>query len=915
MVGFHDTPTRATPRNRRRPKAASTAAAASYGATPAAMVPMSRGSSRNTPRILGRYTPAQRTPHSLVSSQSDVEIEDDDAFHPPHTRQNHAIQTLGRSPRHPTVAYFADNDSAREYNSAAIIRGFIDNRHPGSQDIALLTMLRSWHTMTVDCRERSQRLRDKWTASIKHHRANLVKEAFFKWKQEAIKRAALPVSDYQRVQMRLAAMARRSFLLRMVTVRVAQRVETMRQLEDFQQSSRFHLVSNCLTIWKDQWQQRRQARFMILERQFKQEAKKRLIVQSFRRWLMLAHAENFARYYELKNQCALVAHFLRICRERWVSRQHASRPRRGTVDDGDRLKRLIPRGESEVSADPQMHNIFVRWRAAAKAFKMTQWQAELFCFENSWGTTLEKLQDAYERRRDMKDEADRHYKLTLVGVSIFRWRKQLHERRDQLLQSRAVQDIARRRDQKHRRVLLLAWREVADKMRCADAVANSATPVRQRMRFPDSIRSPDADGGYGSAIRRVSDHTHGSRVSPLRPLNRGSPAGRLTYAHGEIQANRAYDDGRCDRAISVQSDDSRFAGSDEKLKLIRRAREAEAIADQYKRERTDPHKVKLDLIVLDVDLERRLTWWIEYQNRNIFRDVLNRLHVPITGPQAGRHRGGIRRHTYYNDNILMLDDENERIQERHFNKTHRDQTIEATFRTYQRAARCVLAGLQAAARARANAVAIADKHYRNHSTPANQRLCAHAIDIWRSSLANRRDMVAEAERHYLRNAFVGFYCAATELQFANFQSNEIAVSFDRQRTLRCVVRTLINLCFKSMSGRDSHRIAEHPYNDGDGNGNGESDLDQGLTVDVTADGQDDVTDVSKLVHLREMLYAWRTTVSGFQEAKISIITRILPRLKSEIVENDQDLGTFSWELMHKTFLVAQSFNRWRQLAS
>ncbi|KAJ1724218.1 hypothetical protein LPJ53_001493 [Coemansia erecta] len=917
MAGFHDTPARATPRNRRRPKAASAAVATSYASTPAAaaaaaMIPMSRGTSRNTPRILGRYTTMQRIPHSLVSSQSDVEIEDDDAFNPPLVRQKHTIHTLGRSPRHPDVAYLEDDDDDREYNSAAIIRAFIENKHPGSQDIALLTMLRCWHAMTVDCRERFQRLRDRWVASTKVHRTNLIKEVFFKWKQEAIRNAAFPCSDYQRAQLRLATMNRRNLLLRMVATRLAQRVETMRQLEVFQQSNRFHLISSSLIVWKDQWQQRRQVTLMRLERQFKRESKKRLLVQSLRCWLVLARAEDFARYYEERNQNALVAGCIRTWQEQCVSRQYTNRSRRGTVDDARRFKKLIPRGESEVSADPQVHNIFVRWRAAAKEFKFAQVRAELFMLENSWRVTLVKLQDAYEFRCDMEYEADSHYKATLVGISLSRWCTQLHERRDRLLQSRAVQDIARRRDQKRRRVLLLAWREAVDKIRRAELGADDATPARQRIGFSDFTKSPEAGGSYGSTVRHISDHARGSHSSPLHHLNRGSPTGHLEYAHGEIQADRA-DDGRCDRAISVQSDSSRLASSDEKLELIRRAREAEAIVDQYKREWTDPQRVKLDLIDLDVDLERRLVLWTEYQNKHIYWHVLDRLQRAIAGTQVDRHRGGLRRHKGGSDNSLILEDEDERAGERLFAKNHPDKIIEAKFRPRHRTMRGVLDELQTTARARANAVAIADKHYYNRESPANQRLCKQVIAIWRSSFRNRLHMIKAAEDHYLGNVIRGFYFAATELQFTNLQHKDAAVSFDRQHTLLSVVRALFRHNLESMPGHNG-RIDEHSYGGG-GGGGGESDLDQGLIVDVTADGQDNVTDVSKLVHLREMLCAWRKTASDFQEAKISTIARLLPSMRPEMVEDDQDLGSFGWELMHKTFLIGQSFNYWRQLAN
>ncbi|KAJ2383548.1 hypothetical protein GGI05_005280, partial [Coemansia sp. RSA 2603] len=405
MFGSHDTPARVTPRNRRQPRAEKYAVATSYASTPAAaiMPPVTRSASRNTPRILGRYTTTQQIPHSFTSSQSDLEIEGDDAFHSPPVRQKRTILTLGRSPMHPAVASMDDDDDAREYNSAAIIRGFIDNKHPGSQDIALLTILRCWHVMAVDCRKRCERLRVAWVTSIKVHRTNLLKEVFFKWKREATGRFALPSSDYQRVQLRLATLSRRNLLLRMVTSRLVQHRETMRRLEIFQQSTRFNLASSCLTIWKDQWQQRRQATHLRLERQFKRESKVRLLAQTLRRWLTFVHAEEFARYFESKNQIALVTHCLHIWHEQCVSREHGGRSRRGTVDDGNRSKKSILRSESEVSADPQVHNIFVRWRAAARELKIAQYRAEVLSYHKSWGVTLEKLQDAYYRRLDMED--------------------------------------------------------------------------------------------------------------------------------------------------------------------------------------------------------------------------------------------------------------------------------------------------------------------------------------------------------------------------------------------------------------------------------------------------------------------------------------------------------------------------------
>ncbi|KAJ2373389.1 hypothetical protein IW150_003650, partial [Coemansia sp. RSA 2607] len=516
------------------------------------------------------------------------------------------------------------------------------------------------------------------------------------------------------------------------------------------------------------------------------------------------------------------------------------------------------------------------------------------------------LQDAYYRRLDMEDVADIHYKTKIVGQIISRLCTLQHERRDQLLQLRAAQDIARIRDQKRRRVLLRAWREVAEKGHSADIEASDIISNRQTTGFRAPIRSPEAGRGYNSKIRHISGHAYGPHASPLRYSEQESPAGRRTHAHRNIQADLAIGD-RCDRAISVQSDNSILGGSEEKLELIRRAREAETMVDRYKREWIDPHKVKLELIDLDVDLERRLTLWTEYQAKLVFRNVLSRLQRAIAGPQSGKHSVALRGHRRNINNNQILEDEDEDTQELLFAKNYPDVIIDAKFRARRSVMKSVLFGFQAAVRARANVNALADEFYYNRRSPANQRLCKRVVNIWYHSLCDRRDMVKAAEAHYLKSIFCKFQYLMTEKQLAYLQLNDVAVSFDRQCTLLSVLRVFLGLSFESTRDH-SDRIYERHYG-------GESDLDQGLIVDVTVDGQDDVTDVSKLVHLREILCVWRKTVSDFQEAKYKTMTCILPRMRPDMAKDDQGLGKFSWELMHKTFLVSQSFNRWRQLVN
>ncbi|KAJ2226056.1 hypothetical protein H4R99_005057 [Coemansia sp. RSA 1722] len=797
------------------------------------------GSNRHTPRILGRYTPASAVaaarstlPVSPASSKSDAETDTDGESISEYPRNTHIHRQSARKPKHFVHRIERTGShgiSAEELeSSSAAFRGYLGNSHEGSQDIALLLMLRNWHTMAQEARARRNQLHRHWGNATAFYKRSLINDVFTKWRLAANNAAEDEVSTYQKVQIALADMTRKNLLFRQVISRLVHLRDVANQINDYREDSSSD--SN-----RYAYQMPGRARQNSVRRRQKQQQSQQAI-----RSTMSIITQNGVR-------------------------QNSS------------LGRAM------------LKRIFSEWREAAAVNKSAELRADIFYRETSVMTVFGVFQTRWNIDCEMKDKADDHLRKCILRSCITRWNKTLHIRREQLLRYRAVQDIARRRDHKHRRMILLGWREVAEKIRHSEANASEFTAAKKKALLSMCINQYDAVSGPGEDMRAPE---------------------YVEHDYSECLKT-------CDRAISAQSSlagpSVRNSASVEKLELLRRVREAEAQVDRYRSQWVDPSRAMLDLIKLDADLEKRLAIWEEFIRMKTYSFVLQRLRNTATASASQRQR-----HVFVGNaesNIHDLDDLDAR--ERLFEKNNKHLVIEANFMRHHSPLKDTLTRWKGAM------CLLADKHKQavgfcyNMRLVSNRNLCSNVLSLLRDKLRNRRNLAMTAVRTHQKNVkkqFLFTFYKACVLQ----QMMDRAVRYNRKRILWNAYSKLVEVRFI----RDMSRPRPAPE-DTNGRvllkdtlqGEIEHDEDQALIdetePDLVSEATSDIDYTTDLDVLHECFSAWREVIDGFRNVQKDVFQRLNPIYRSRIENNMPDVRDFEWELAYQSQLIGQSFQIWR----
>ncbi|KAJ1825640.1 hypothetical protein LPJ56_002578 [Coemansia sp. RSA 2599] len=833
------------------------------------------GSSRRTPRILGRYTPAparSALPVSPASSRSDADTDADSADEYPHDMRKH--KQSARKPRHLVHRIERTGShgiSAEELESSSTaFRGYLSNSHEGSQDIALLLMLRNWHTMAQEARARRNQLQRHWGNATAFYKQSLMMCVFSKWRSAANRAADDEASTYRIVQIALADMTRKNSLLRQVVGRLVRFRDMSNQINNYHEDSSY--------------------------------------VSSRYAHGMLGHVQQS----DMRQQQQ---------QKKKKKRQQSQEAVRSTMSiitqNGARQNSGLGRA--------MLKRMFSQWREAAAVNKSAEIRADNYYRGTSIITVFGGLQTLWNSECEKKDVADDHLRKTLLRNCLFRWNKKLHVRREQLLQSRAVQDIARRRDHKRRRVLLLAWREVAERIRRSEANAGEFAAAKKKALLSMCINQWSAASGPYEE-RRVAE-----------------AAGDYSPDHVADRVDT------CDRAISVQSNLMSPLASDsaslsaERLALVRRVREAEARASQYKRRLVDPDRAKHDLIELDVDLEMRLTMWQEYVEKRTYSFVLQRLRHATLNPASRRQKRELA------SNVTPDMDDLD-MRERVFEKTNKHLIIEANFMRHRLPLRDTLDRWRRAIGLLADKREHADEFCYDLGSTSNRKLSGSVFSRWREALRDRRNIYTAAVGIHRANVRRQFLNACLDLQVLHAEMMDRATAHNHRkmfaRTYEKLVEVQYRRCMSRPLGvtRDSAECVQSGDTSQDeielegeeeeeevvsGYSTEEDEEQYQVFVDEMYSEDAGLADETEPEHvsettadsaqmrdlecMHECFSAWRELINKFQNIQYLVIEKLPVTYRDRVLGRNMALGEFEWELVYRSQLIGRSFQTWRKV--
>ncbi|KAJ2721410.1 hypothetical protein GGI07_003975 [Coemansia sp. Benny D115] len=577
-----------------------------------------------TPRILGRHAAAR--PHfqiqqQLQSSASDLDIgSDDDAerqpqqhYRTPATAAGNPHRMLGATPgQHRSKRRVQNYYSQQTPEPASVVRDFANSRHQGTQDIALVLVLRAWRTMADDARRHREELCAMWAAAFEFRKRALVKQAFHVW-HGAAKSAMMPTgAEYERIMYSLAGFQRHRTLLRGTTDTLVHFKDVHARLKHWEDSQDYRTLDGCWRKWRGLFLEKRRA----ANRQAVLEAdafhRKKTLASAFGLWRNRLNQEAFALEVMERDQERLLLGCIEIwrnhTRERLRNRKQAvvkhspfrASPRRWQ-DTASTIRRQMPRAvveaDTQIDSSP-LHQMFRQWHAIAVDHAGQEELADSIYSQYCKERFLYSIHHLKSSVDTQMQRADAFYRFYMEFGALRKLRSVLRDRRETVLQSRAVNDVTKRHDQKHRRVLVHAWREAAEQHYLADMRAEEFIAARDKALVRRCFQKL-----VSSVAPEAPTTWHASAVGALNSLR---------YAESPVHERSV----ACDKAISVQSEGSLAspsgkgdAGLEGRAELMRRVQAAESEIGHYRQSWVDPRQAEHDRIVQDVALEDRLEHW------------------------------------------------------------------------------------------------------------------------------------------------------------------------------------------------------------------------------------------------------------------------------------------------------------------
>ncbi|KAJ2082608.1 hypothetical protein H4R24_001438 [Coemansia sp. RSA 988] len=362
------------------------------------------------------------------------------------------------------------------------LRGFIDSRYRGKTEIALLMMVREWRAIAVASSNRREELVTMWREAFVFRRETLVRMALNTWRVQLHKKMQTEDYRYRHTQMKLAEMHDRQRVLRKVFDRLTRHRYLQLQLEFWQKEQGETLAQRSFKILREAAAERRLDRQLLaLGEQMAERRQRRTLQQCVAAWREMA-VERVAQARHVREQADDEAEVTkRVLRDLLLGWRETANEVAEMEDAAD-----------EQYARTLATTVLEKLNTTAARQARNQEAAERYSNYMTMLRTYNALREQFEARRQEREEAllqeneqtqalekaDRFHRTKCLQKVWTVWRHATLARQNEKQQSRVLREWTRRRVQRKRRMLLMAWHATAVKERANELRAEEFQKYR-----------------------------------------------------------------------------------------------------------------------------------------------------------------------------------------------------------------------------------------------------------------------------------------------------------------------------------------------------------------------------------------------------------------------------------------------------
>ncbi|KAJ2015706.1 hypothetical protein GGI14_004102, partial [Coemansia sp. S680] len=861
-----------------------------------------------TPRILGRFNRGKRPPRppSSISDTNDADGEHEQdhisnrygTYSRNESRnESRNLQRIPRTLRQPSLdsefELLPESNDESHHEAAPVLHGFFASKSAATQKIILASIFHSWLQMAEATRARRDELLRKWTEAMSFRNRQVLRHTLGIWRKATEQSALESGGSYEKVQLKLATMHCRNLYLRRAFARLMDSWDLQQRLHSWEAGAPQRLVTGCWIEWRTRLAQKKHAAITlasdVVQKSTRANTLKR-VLQCWRHQAMLKSKEQMFVQWRTARLIRESVHVWRLQNvEKSYTQQKSSPVKHSLVRWRDAAGTQRRERDCEMRNQSILRQQLLAWHAVSQQMKGMESQADTLRQRSLLYAPLDRLFDGLQARQTADAQATRFHQYQTMARAFEIWRHHCRTRRDSQLQSRAIRDLARRRDQKHRRLILSAWREVAGRVIRAESYADELVSRRRRAMLVNCFRQWYASCSFDGIGQRTMTITRPVIMPPpppplrsQKPIQSQLPTPvSAPVTNAQTMTSMIEELPRRERAISIQTEivPSR-AESDERQELLRRVRVAEEEAKRYKSLYVDPKQVKMDIVAHEERLEELLDQWNRSHKRRLLQSVFRQMH------------------TRYSDG-------------RHCQEQEQRLLAAATRKYGDNRLRQALRQWRDVAQSQARDAMAADRHYYQLSRLVNEEMCYNVLFEWRDQLKEKRQLVMSADKrrqvHVARK-----FLSTLRSRFARLREMELeAKSMHRVLVLS---RTWGQLNTRFTMTRTSRVLTSMHL----------SDHDALLTIANVGPAQAKASSVPEpsmldntamldAQELENYFSAWRMLVEDVRDTQGAVMGRLPPLLQQRAVGSLSSSEGFDWGLLHKGHLLTSVIKKWHRL--
>ncbi|KAJ2755037.1 hypothetical protein GGI19_001966 [Coemansia pectinata] len=855
-----------------------------------------------TPRILGRFNRSKRPPRppSSISDTNDADGEHEQG----HVSQRHDIysrnesrhlQRISRTVRQPSLdsefELLPESNDESLHEAAPVLHGFFASKSAATQRIVLASIFHSWLQMAEATRARRDELLRKWTEAMSFRNRQVVRHSLGIWRK-ATERAALESGgSYEKVQLKLATMHCRNLYLRRAFSRLMDSWDLQQRLYSWEAGAPQRLVTGCWIAWRARLAEKKHTAITLASDVVQKSTRANTLKRVLHCWQHQAMLKSKEQMFVQWRKGRVLRESVHVWRlqnvEKSYTQQKASPVKHSLVRWRDAAGTQRRERDCEMRNQSVLRQQLLAWHAVSQQMRGMESQADTLRQRALLYAPLDRLFDGLQARQTADAQATRFHRYQTMARAFEVWRHHCRARRDSQLQSRAIRDLARRRDQKQRRLIISAWREVAGRVIRAESYADELVSRRCRAMLVNCFRQWYASCSFDGIGQRAATITR-PVIAPPPPLRSQKPIQSqlptpvsAPVTNAQTMTSMIEEPPKRERAISIQTETAPSrAESDDRQELLRRVRVAEEEAKRYRSLYVDPKQVKMDIVAHEERLEGLLDQWNRGHRRRLLQSAFRQMRT--------RYSDG--RHCQEQEQRLLAA----------VTRKYSDNRLRQALRQWR--------GL---AQSQARDAMAADKHYYQLSRPANEEMCYNVLFEWRDQLKQKRQLVMSADKR--RQVRVARKFLSTLLaRFARQREMELEAS----STHRMFVfsRTWAQLNQQFAMTRTSRVLTSMHISDreallsianvGPSQANAPS-VPEPSVLDNTAmlDAQE----------LENYFSAWRMLVEDVRDTQGAVMGRLPPLLQQRAVGSLSSAEGFDWGLLHQGHLLTAAIKKWRRL--